>query len=254
MQSYTYLMINLGSIIIPLLFSFHPQLRVAARWREVWPAIFITAALFILWDIPFAKMGIWGFNPDYLIGCYLFGLPVEEWLFFICIPYACLFTYICLGKLAVIGQRRRPMNGALIFLSTLFLLTGLISLGKAYTSTTLIATSGFLFFLWRFAKPAYLPQFFLAYLVIFAGPFLLVNGLLTGSFLAEPIVWYNNAENLGIRVFTIPVEDFVYGFLLYLMNVTIYEYLFARAANRKNFRHKPHDAQMQAAAPGANSV
>jgi lycopene cyclase domain-containing protein len=54
-----------------------------------------------------------------------------------------------------------------------------------------------------------------------AFPFLIVNGMLT----ALPVVEYNDAHTLGIRVFTIPLEDFFYFFLLLIMNLTIYEYM-----------------------------
>ena len=39
----------------------------------------------------------------------------------------------------------------------------------------------------------------------------------------HPLVWYNNAENLGVRFFTIPVKDLFYGFELVLGNVILFE-------------------------------
>jgi lycopene cyclase domain-containing protein len=50
-------------------------------------------------------------------------------------------------------------------------------------------------------------------------PFLIVNGLLTSI----PVVIYNDNENLGIRIYTIPIEDTVYGMLNMLGVVTIME-------------------------------
>lgn len=60
--------------------------------------------------------------------------------------------------------------------------------------------------------------FLIAYLIILI-PFLVVNGLLT----AIPVVLYNDNENLGIRLYTIPIEDVFYGMLLIMMNVAGYE-------------------------------
>jgi lycopene cyclase domain-containing protein len=59
-------------------------------------------------------------------------------------------------------------------------------------------------------------------------PFLIINGILTGTGPDQPVVWYNDAENLGIRLFTIPLEDVFYGFELMLFNVCFYEYLKVR--------------------------
>ena len=56
-------------------------------------------------------------------------------------------------------------------------------------------------------------RFYISFLFILI-PFIAINGILTGSYIDGEVVWYNNDENLGIRLFTIPIEDFAYGFSL----------------------------------------
>ena len=51
--------------------------------------------------------------------------------------------------------------------------------------------------------------------------FLICNGILT----AVPVVTYNPSDMLGFRFFTIPVEDFVYGFSLITSTISIYEFI-----------------------------
>ena len=80
-------------------------------------------------------------------------------------------------------------------------------------------------------KRAWLGRFFVSYAVVLI-PFFLINGALTGSFTEAPVVWYNDAQNLGIRLFTIPIEDSMYGLLLILGTVTVYE-----AVNARQLQH-----------------
>jgi lycopene cyclase domain-containing protein len=70
----------------------------------------------------------------------------------------------------------------------------------------------------------FMGRFYFAFVVLLI-PFFLINGILTGSFIAEPVVMYNNEENLGIRLGTIPLEDVVYGLLMLLLPITIWEKL-----------------------------
>ena len=56
-------------------------------------------------------------------------------------------------------------------------------------------------------------------------PFFLVNGILTGMFTSEPVVWYNDVEHLQIRIATIPVEDVGYAFSMLFCNLMIFEAL-----------------------------
>ena len=65
-------------------------------------------------------------------------------------------------------------------------------------------------------------RFYFAYMILIL-PFFIVNGILTGTGIQDQVVWYNDAENLGVRMGTIPIEDTFYGLLLILLNVVIYE-------------------------------
>jgi len=68
-------------------------------------------------------------------------------------------------------------------------------------------------------------QGFYASFILILIPFFIVNGILTGSFIEVPIVSYNNSENLGIRLFTIPIEDIGYAFSMLFGNLMIFETL-----------------------------
>jgi lycopene cyclase domain-containing protein len=64
---------------------------------------------------------------------------------------------------------------------------------------------------------------FLSTYVLLLLPFFIVNGILTGTGIPEEVVWYNDTENVTLRVGTIPVEDFLYGFSMIFMNVLLFE-------------------------------
>ena len=221
-ERYLYLSIDFLSILFPFLFSFYPKANFSKKWKYLWPAILITSTIFILWDIQFTRMGVWGFNPRYLTGINFFNLPIEEVLFFICVPYACVFTYE-----AVNFFNKKDLSPTVVkyttYLLVFFLLTSsLLNISRWYTATTFLSCSLFLILLWVIVKPIYLGKFYIAFLFILI-PFFIVNGVLTGTGIEQEVVWYNNAENLGIRMGTIPFEDTFYGMILILMNIAIFE-------------------------------
>lgn len=187
-------------------------------------ALLLPAALFIVWDEFFTQMGVWGFNQKYLSGIFIGSLPLEEILFFICIPYACVFTYEALNYLVKKDYFKASQKSISIVLITGSLTLGFMNLDKWYTSVTFISLAIFLALLQFTWKADYLGRFYFSYLFILI-PFFLVNGVLTGSWIDDPVVWYNDSENLGIRMGTIPVEDTFYGMLLIVMNVALFEWL-----------------------------
>lgn len=226
-EPWLYLFINAGAISIPFIATFDRRLKFHMQWRYLFPAMFLTMALFIPWDMVKTALGVWGFNPRYLTGVYLGNLPLEEWLFFIAIPYACLFTYHSLNFLVKKDLLGRYAKVLALTVGLALLLIGLFNTARLYTSVTFISTGLFLLIHALIIRADYLGRFFLMYFVTLL-PFFIVNGLLTGSFIPEEVVYYDNGQNLDIRLGTIPVEDMVYGLFLLLLNVTIYEYLRSR--------------------------
>jgi lycopene cyclase domain-containing protein len=204
----------------------------------VLPSIFITAIIFIAWDEIFTRMGVWGFNPKYLSGFYVLSLPIEEIMFFFCIPYACTFTYFALNNLVerdYLFPHHELISSFLIFI---LLITGCYYFNLWYTGITFLLTGLFLAWQMLKLKPRYMGRFYFAFIFILI-PFFIVNGILTGSFIDEPIVWYNSSENLGIRLGTIPVEDVFYGMLMILMSIAIAEEFETRfSANKKPLRSR----------------
>ncbi|MGB5666834.1 MAG: lycopene cyclase domain-containing protein [Maribacter sp.] len=222
MKPFTYLLINVGCLFIPFIASFYPKRAFYKEWRPFFSANILVAILFLVWDYFFTQFAFWGFNPEYLSGLYIANLPIEEILFFICIPYACVFTYFIIKYLVTNNPFLKLQKGISIFLILFLILIGILSFGKWYTALTAFLTAGYLMFM--SIRKVDMGYIYLSYFVVLPF-FFLSNGLLTGSFLDSPVVWYNNAENLEIRIFTIPVEDMFYGFLLVVMNIDLYEYL-----------------------------
>ncbi|CAN5243223.1 hypothetical protein BH09BAC6_BH09BAC6_00410 [soil metagenome] len=230
-MKYTYLLIDLLSLLVPLLFSFHPKIKFYRQWRTLFLAIIVTSFLFIPFDIYFTYLKVWGFNPAYISGYYISNLPVEEILFFICIPYSCLFTYHCLSALfskEIPGKAFNIFTGILIGFS---LLMAVIFYNQAYTLFAFALTATSLCIAQFVAKVKWLPRFYCTYAILLL-PFLIVNGLLTGTGLKAPIVWYNNTENMNLRILTIPVEDVFYGLALILLNLLIF-----KTINQKHYYH-----------------
>lgn len=215
-----YLVLNLGSLSIPFLFSFHPKLKFYNKWKSLFIAIPLTMLVFIPWDIIFTNNGFWGFNDNYFLGLKLFNLPIEEWLFFICIPYACVFTHYAL--LYYFPNMCLSKNLTKIISWILVISMGLVLVFNYdlwYTLINYILGISLIVIVLNLNLKL-LQHFYLSFLAMLL-PFFIVNGILTGSGIESEVVWYNNSENLGIRLGTIPIEDTIYAFSLILLNLSL---------------------------------
>lgn len=216
-----YLWVNLGAVFFPFILSFNKLGHFYKRWKAVFISIAIMAAFIISWDVLFTIWGVWGFNEEYLLGPSFLHLPLEEWLFFLCIPYAFMFLYdqlVILKVKNILAPAEKYLDYFFLILAFIYLLAGF---GNIYTTTISILVILFILIMTKLNSP-HRGIFYLSYIIILI-PFTLVNGVLTGYLTPDPIVWYNDAENLGIRFLTIPIEDYLYYFLMYGINYVVYE-------------------------------
>lgn len=220
-----YLLINILTVIIPFLMSFEKKIQFYRNYIPLFVSIFVVSSVFIVWDIIATYRGDWSFNEDFILGAKLLGLPLEEVLFFITVPYAAIFLYET-GKFyygdKIIAFGKLP----LIILAILSIIVGIIYRHQYYTSTIMFF-SGFFFIINFFQRTSNIivnSKLYWIWISFMFLPFLIVNYFLTSL----TIVNYSEDAILGIRLATIPIEDFFYSFSMLSFYLTVYLFVKAR--------------------------
>lgn len=208
-MSFTYLFINVFIVAVPLALTFDKR---TAYYRQI-PAIGfstgVVSACYLIWDVIVTARGEWSFNSKYLTGVQLLNIPLEEMLFFITVPYSCLFIYEVVLYATKNSSFKLPTL-AVITAIVLLIAASLAVRDQGYTSKALASCSFFLVVAYLFDRPLLNSKQYWAWLAICYVPFLLINSVLT----ALPVVEYNPAAIFGFRVFTIPIEDFFYNYAM----------------------------------------
>lgn len=196
----------------------------AGGWAPALRAVLIGALPFVAWDVAVVERH-WWFEPTRVLGVSPLGLPIEEWLFFLVVPLACLFTW----EVLVAGARAqlRPL-GAIgkVGLAALALACVLAwVLGREYTALALAALVLALVLDEALGTGLAGSRRAHVHALVVLGLTSIFNGWLT----ARPIVHYDESFTLGVRVGTIPVEDFAFGLALVIVTTALYQ----RARDRR---------------------
>lgn len=224
LKNFTYLLLIVVLIALPLAKSFDKGWPLGLKVKYMFPAIGIASAFFLIWDVNFTHARIWTFNADYTLGKNIKGMPLEEWLFIPLILYDCMLVYELVKTKMAGYDYTKPLLAFSLALIVGFALISYFFRQQTYTFTVFLFCCVYLgYAVFRNLLKPTITSFYLSYLILLI-PFLILYGLFT----ALPLVEYHPAHILNIRVLTIPVEDFVFFFLMLLMSTTIYEFLKAR--------------------------
>ena len=227
----TYLLIDFLIIILPLIVSFFPYLSYYKKFPYVLFSIFAGGLFFVTWDVIATMRGDWSFNPEYVMGITFAGLPLEEVLFFIFVPYSLLLLY---EQAAFIFKDRTVpwKQGAGYAAGMILILVSFLFTGKNYTFMAIFSAGIVLLGMSLFYSGIMVRLAFWAYLISGFLLFILFNYFLTSL----PVVIYSPSAVSGVRFLTIPLEDFFYNFTM--MSVYLAFYLWAKdnLGTLKNFR------------------
>lgn len=223
-----YLLFNIMVFIGPFFLALLKPFRFM-HWSEASVSIIIVMIPYIIWDALVTGYH-WMFNTNYVLGIYLAKLPIEEWLFFITVPFACLFTWEMIIRR--VDLKELPLLRNLRYAVYIFPVVGVVLFiqGRQYTGLVLIFLSLAVFLDTYMRTDLILQTRFYFYLLLIIVFTLIFNGYLTW----RPVVLYGQAYQLDFRVFTIPIEDFGYGISLIYLNTIIYEKLKTRNTSTQN--------------------
>ncbi|MBN2100457.1 lycopene cyclase domain-containing protein [Candidatus Dojkabacteria bacterium] len=214
----TYLLINIAIIIFPLIFTVFDRKRI--RFVDKLPALLVSigvvGSIFVIWDIIATNRGHWAFNPDHVGEFHLFSIPLEEVLFFITVPFSCLFTYESI-RYFVKESRNFVLGKYLVLVFCIVAAASAVVFHGEYTvvvSVVSILTFGTIYLVER---DFFDSKIYWLFVMVTFGLFFIFNYFLTSI----PIVTYGN-EIIGLRITTIPVEDFAYNWAMLSAYLFVY--------------------------------
>ena len=216
-----YLGITLAVLAAPLALSFDKRVAFHRRWKQLFLSMIPVSAAYLAWDVWVTGRGDWWFSTEYAGSWKILGLPPGEWLFFLVVPYACIFILEVVRAYfpRYVHTKRTWVNAVGILAVGGSLILAILFREQEYT---VLALASFAF--WVSAVLILQPQLFhdshiLWFFLLSTVAFLLVNGILTGM----PIVLYNPQAIWGVRIITIPLEDLFYNIGMLGFYVLSYE-------------------------------
>ena len=101
---YLYLQLLCIFVLVPNIILLYLN-RKKIHLKTLGIALVLLFIIAVVWDQLSVRMGLWMFTQDEVIGN-LFGLPIEEYLFFLFVPLLCINIYILVEAL-IMRQNKR---------------------------------------------------------------------------------------------------------------------------------------------------
>ena len=213
-----YFYLNLAIIGFPLFFSFERRIKFYKRFNALVVSLLAVGVFFVIWDVFATYRGVWSFNPAYVSELEVLGLPLEEIFFFITVPYSCLFVFDALGHFFEDKKLFNIRKWLLAVIAGLVILAAFVFYGREYTFLAILSVGLTIMFVTLVNIELLSSRSYWIYTFLTLILFLIFNYVLT----SYPVVEYSSNAITGLRVFTIPIEDFMFNFAMLTNYLTVY--------------------------------
>lgn len=223
-MNYTYLLIDLLLLIIPVILFFLRPLP-ATDSKFIVLAIFINVFVFSVPTEFMTQAKVIVFNPPYLTGFTLWELPVEELLFMLVMPLCGLGIYSFLNaRYPATGLEKYSLalSNMLMGICIAILFFGYHNLYTLITFSMLLA---FILYVEYVNKIRFMYRFYRAFLVSLI-PFYSCAAILNSL----PVVQYNENETLIFSLGNVPFESAFYFMGMLLLTIYLFEAFKNKAA------------------------
>ncbi|AWR96202.1 lycopene cyclase domain-containing protein [Acidianus sulfidivorans JP7] len=208
-----YAMIDLMIFLPTLILS----LFVKRNYFKLFQSIAIVSPLYLFWDFLATWKDSWSFNPKYVTDIYIINLPIEEVIFFLVTPFATLLIFDFV--MSKVKDREINWIPKVVSIITFILpITLLFTYNYSYTFVDILYLIMSLSVSSLIARDLLASRNFWIFIGLSYIPFLVFDYFLT----SDPIVIYGPHSILGIRITTIPIEDFIYSFSMLTLYTVFY--------------------------------
>ncbi|MBB6501355.1 lycopene cyclase domain-containing protein [Pedobacter cryoconitis] len=223
-MNYTYLLINLAFLLIPVLLFSVRQLNFTEQSKFIILAVLINVFVFSVPTEFLTQLKVIAFNPSYMTGMTLWQLPVEELLLSLVLPLCGVSVYLFLNL-------RFPDNGPEKYsLAVSNMMIGvciaMLYFGhqKLYTLFTFSILIVFIVYIEYVNKLRFMYRFYRAFLVSLI-PFYILYGVLVNL----PCLSFNKIQTLNFNQLNIPFETPFYFMSMLLLSIYLFELFKSRA-------------------------
>ena len=214
-----YLYLNLAIISFPLVFSFEKRwIKFHTKIKPLLVALFLVGIIFVGWDIIATSRGHWSFNPNHVNETRFLGLPIEEILFFVTVPYSCLFVFDSILYFIRDKELFFPKKWFFSIIGILIISSAFGFYNREYTFLAILSVGISILFVSLVNVKLFSSRTYWIYTALTLVLFLIFNYLLTSI----PVVQYSSNAITGFRVTTIPIEDFLFNFSMLTNYLLVY--------------------------------